>query len=186
MPLSPHQVSFQSRLLEESLSLLLLERIEFFDEDEIELTLELDVWFFEALLVSHGIMRGNRDVFALLGESGPGLACPGCCGRPSTTPGGFQCAAGLQPRRLWRSEDGVPGREGIFDFGAVLSSGLGVLRAEGAGLAAAICRLGIWDCTAIIAVVSDSMDVCIFDTSQSFHQVREYVNEAGMQFALLI
>ena len=37
MPLSPHQVSFQSRLLGESHSLILLERVEFFDEDEVEL-----------------------------------------------------------------------------------------------------------------------------------------------------
>ena len=94
-------------------------------------------------------MRGSRDVLALLGVSGPGVAYPGCCGRPSTTPGGFQCAAGLQ-----RSEEGVCGRDGIFDFDAALSSGLGVLRVDGAGLAAAVWSLGIWDCTAIIAVVS--------------------------------
>ena len=101
MPLSPHQVVLQSRLLEEPFPIPSLEIVEFFDEDEGELTFGLDVWFVKPFLVNHGIMRGNRDVFALLGVSGARLPCPGLGDCASgAIPGGFQCPDGRQPKRV--------------------------------------------------------------------------------------
>lgn len=128
-PLSPHQVSFQSRLLvKESFFELSLEVAESLDEDEAEeLAFEIDVWLARLFRVNQGIRRGKRDVLALLALLGDRDG-----DRPSTAPGGIQCPEGRHPERVWRPEEGVCGREGIFDFGiAALGSGLGVLRVEG-------------------------------------------------------
>ena len=132
-PLWPHQVSFQSRLLlEESFFELSLEVAESLDEEEVEeLAFEIDIWLARLFPVNHGIRRGRRDLLALFVLLGDG-------DRPSTAPGGIQCPEGRHTERVWRpEEEGVCGRDGIFDFGVALSSGLGVLRVEGAGLAAA-------------------------------------------------
>lgn len=123
MPLSPHQVSLQSRLLGEAFSWLLLGVFVSF-KDESELTFEPHDWLAEAFPFSHEVRRGSREVVALLGGSGPGLACTEVWDRPSTAPGGFQWSVGRQPKRLWPPEEGVSGRDGIFAFGVDFGSGL--------------------------------------------------------------